>query len=712
MSSINSFYVYDIETYAHLFTFSIVRADGVHKKTFRVDKFKNQIKEMFKCFDYLEDNDLTLVGFNNLAFDYPIIHEVIRNRKKLMSMEGAEIASFVFELAQKQIDSFKGERFGNTVKADDVRIRQVDLYKIHHFDNKARATSLKMLEFNMRMDNIEDLPFDIREELDEEKIQKIINYNEHDTEATRQFLLKSQAAIDQREQMTQTLGVDFTNFNDGKIGKQYFIMKLEEKLPGSCYSYDARGKKKINQTKRPFIKIKDCLFDYYNFEQPAFIAVFNWFKDQKITETKGVFSDIDESNLGEVAKYAELTEKRKKFKGVPTEYDKAMFKMEHPLGWIEEVELKGTTTVIQEDGTKVKVPKKSYWMVWREAETLNVVINGFRFDFGTGGIHGSIESKVARSTKKYKIKDADVSSMYPNIGIANKVYPKHLGVEFCEIYEDVYNQRKQYAKGTPENSVMKLALNSVYGDSNNQYSPFYDPQYTMTITINGQLSLCLLAEQLLKIPELKIIQVNTDGITVAYPHEYEDMYMEICTAWQKQVGLELEYAEYERMIIRDVNNYIALYTNGKIKRKGAYQYEDLGWHQNQSSLVIPMAAEAYMLHGTPLEEFIRNHKEKFDFCLRTKVPRSSKLVLRMTCPITDEVSEIQQQNICRYYPAKNGGKLVKLMPALEGKEDTSDRELSIDAKWNVKTCNNISDFSWDDLDYDYYIEEAQKLVIE
>ena len=101
-----------------------------------------------------------------------------------------------------------------------------------------------------------------------------------------------------------------------------------------------------------------------------------------------------------------------------------------------------------------------------------MVVDGFRFDFGTGGIHGSLENKIARSTKKYKLIDADVSSMYPNIAISNRVYPEHLTEKFCDIYEDVYNQRKSFAKGTAENAMLKLALNSVYGDSNNKYSVF------------------------------------------------------------------------------------------------------------------------------------------------------------------------------------------------------------------------------------------------
>lgn len=297
--------------------------------------------------------------------------------------------------------------------------------------------------------------------------------------------------------------------------------------------------------------------------------------------------------------------------------------------------------------------------------------------------------------------------MYPNIAIANRIYPEHLGESFCNIYQDVYEQRKSYPKGSAENAMLKLALNSVYGDSNNKFSVFYDPMYTMSITINGQLSLLLLAEKLLEIEGLKLIQLNTDGITVAMHRETEDQYKQICDDWQKQVGLQLEYADYSKMIIRDVNNYLAIYTDGKLKRKGAYQYEGLGWHQNQGGLVIPMAAEAEMLTGVPVREFIANHlkdpSNRWDFVLRTKVPRSSKLMM-----VKDDGSEVQQQNICRYYISSTGGKLVKIMPALE--EGGEDRRLGIDTQWKVRTCNKMVDELLD-IDVEYYATEAEKLLI-
>lgn len=717
-------WIIDIETYPNVFLFAVVRGDGKHKNVFEVSDRLNEMPRILACLKHLDDNQHYMVSFNGVGFDYPILHQLIAAPEKIPKT-GKAVAAKVWKLAQKQIDSFKDGGFGNTIKADEVIVKQMDLYRIWHFNNKAKATSLKLLEFNMQMDNIEDLPFAVGSELNHEQIDELKAYNLHDIMATLRFFDASQEQIDFRLDLGQKYGKDWINCDDTKIGAEYFAMRLEES--GVKLKEYKDGKLVMRQTKRDKIKIADCLFDYYDFKRPEFIAVMNWFKAQVIMETKGVFSDIEEHNLGEVAKYAVLETKRKKFKGKPTDEEVAAFKKEHPLGWVEEEELKATEYALDEDGNSImeypvdadgspdltkkqkkkRIPKKSYWACWRIVETLNAVVDGFRFDFGTGGLHGSIENKIAKETSVYQLIDADVSSMYPNIAISNRVYPEHLGETFCDIYKDMYEQRKNFAKGTAENAMLKLALNGTYGKSNDKYSIFYDPMFTMKITINGQLSLCLLAEKLLEIPKLKIIQVNTDGITVALPREYKEDYDRICKDWQKQVKLELEFVDYSNMIIRDVNNYIAVYTNGKVKRKGAYQYEGLGWHQNQGGLIIQKAAEAEMLEGIPVRVFIEqkmlDQDSKWDFMLRTKVPRSSRLVMVMP-----DGTEVQQQNVCRYYVSKEGGKLVKIMPPLE--EGAEERRLSIEAAWNVKTCNNILDFQ-NDIDVDYYASEAEKLVV-
>ncbi len=148
------------------------------------------------------------------------------------------------------------------------------------------------------------------------------------------------------------------------------------------------------------------------------------------------------------------------------------------------------------------------------------------------------------------------------------------------------------------------------------------------------------------------------------PKHQRDKYFEICRQWEEETKLQLEYADYSRFFVRNVNNYIAEYTSGKLKRKGAaFIYErhegELGWSKNQSSLVIQKAAEANLVHGTDIREFIENHDDVFDFMLRTKLPRNSALVAE---DWMGQKSTLQR--ITRYYIAKDGATLTKVMPPL------------------------------------------------
>jgi hypothetical protein len=192
-----------------------------------------------------------------------------------------------------------------------------------------------MIEFNMKADNICDLPYPPGTVLEDNEMDELIKYNMHDVDNTLRFYLLSIPLITFREELTKKYKRSFINHNDTKIGKDYFIMQLEKAMPESCYKKNKDGTRSINQTKRTSIAIEECLFNYYDFKRPEFLAVVDWFKQQHITETKGVFSDIEEHMLGSVSAYAETIEKRKKFKEEPTVEDVIDFNLEHPLGWVQ-----------------------------------------------------------------------------------------------------------------------------------------------------------------------------------------------------------------------------------------------------------------------------------------------------------------------------------------------------------------------------------------
>lgn len=610
-------YVHDIENYPNVFLFGAIHALTETPYIFEISHRRDDRQAFYLFTEYLREHRAEEVGYNNLGYDYPVQHSILNN---IMYITNADI----YKKGDSIINAGDENRFAHMVWEKDWVVPQLDLYKIHHFDNQAKRTSLKTLEFNMRMENIEDLPFTPGTYLTDSQIDTLRQYLMHDLKATLMFYKHSKKLIDFRRELSAKYGRNFMNHNDTKIGKDYFIMELE-KSGIQCFEPSSR---KPRQTHRLSIALNSVIFPYVRFEQPEFNRVLNWLRQQVITETKGVFTD------------------------------------------------------------------------------LSADINGFSFDFGTGGIHGSIESQTIRSTENYVIIDLDVASFYPNLAISNELYPAHLGKQFCTIYKNVYDMRSSYPKGTPENAMLKLALNGVYGDSNNVYSPFYDPAYTMAITINGQLLLCMLAEELLKIPGLSMIQANTDGLTVYVPRVFTGQVEQVRHAWEKLTKLQLEEAIYDVMFIRDVNNYIAVYEGGKkVKRKGAYCHSvDLGWHQNHSMQVVAKAAEAALVHNKDIRDFITSHEDIHDFMLVTKVPRNSKLLW----------GDKQVQNITRYYVSTDGAPLTKVMPplakSLKLNPDAPERRMSVCKGWLTTECNDMKRFNRATLNYDFYIKEAEKLV--
>ena len=134
-------WIYDLECYPNCFTVAIVRADGKHERVFEMSNFNNESEGFLNCIKYLIDNEQRMVGFNNLGFDYPIVHELYKlHLEGSFPKTGRMIAKKAYSLAQKQIDATKGGGFPNIIWDNDQFVQQLDLYKIHHFDRDWETT--------------------------------------------------------------------------------------------------------------------------------------------------------------------------------------------------------------------------------------------------------------------------------------------------------------------------------------------------------------------------------------------------------------------------------------------------------------------------------------------------------------------------------------------------------------------------------------------
>ena len=356
-----------------------------------------------------------------------------------------------------------------------------------------------------------------------------------------------------------------------------------------------------------------------------------------------------------------------------------------------------------------------------------ILFQNMNVKYALGGIHGCAPAGIYSSSDTHVIKTYDVTSMYPNIAIANRFYPEHLGEVFCDVYQNILNERKKYPKKThfEMNYTYKIAANSVYGKSNSKHDGWLkDPRYTVQTTINGQLVLSMLGEQLAAIGDF--IMWNTDGSEIIIPRDKEEEYYRICNDWCKLTGIDLEHDEYETMWVRDVNNYIAKHTNGKVKRKGMFAvYSDyIGrWEKNPSALVIPEAIQAYFIDGVDPSETITNWNCIHDFLYGIKGGKNFEY---WTVDKDFNISRHNERAI-RYYCSTEGKTILKnwvggkklgdLPSAVPNTKGQKVKLLQIirDKKAEIfrtvrKDGQKIIQSRYPDLDYDYYIRDAWRWI--
>lgn len=346
-----------------------------------------------------------------------------------------------------------------------------------------------------------------------------------------------------------------------------------------------------------------------------------------------------------------------------------------------------TTPKAQDDEEKGKGPKFS------------IFHKNVKTDYGLGGIHGCIIPGVYKSDDKYIIKSADVTSFYPMLAIKNGWHPEQVpGKEFCELYEWFFLERKKYPKGTPLNYLYKIVLNATYGLSKSYYSFLYDPMFTYRITVNGQLLLSMLYEELsTRIPDSLPLMQNTDGLEIRIPREYEALFDQICKEWEDKTKLNLEFDNYDRLIIADVNSYIGVYDTGKTKCKGRFEFEGRALHKNSSNTIVPKAIYEYFVNQKPVEEFLAENQNILDYCAAVKMHKGWYLEHHRDNQITP------LQKTIRYYNSSNTEKAGKII-----KCHSDGRKMQLESGRWLQEVLNVYDAKtpWSEyhVDIDYYRE--------
>ena len=352
----------------------------------------------------------------------------------------------------------------------------------------------------------------------------------------------------------------------------------------------------------------------------------------------------------------------------------------------------------------------------RKGYEYKFIFNNLRYTIGVGGIHSVNDPEIIIPKEDEYLIDCDVASLYPSMLIQHKFYPKHLGPEFLEVYSKIREERieAKHNGNKVKNETLKLALNGLSGNLQNEHNFCYSPFAVMQIRVNGQLLLLMLAEKLVEIG-CKIIQANTDGLfLICKKNKYEE-YQKVCKEWEKLTKLELEEDRFEAMYQYAINDYIAVkegYHKTKdkklIKTKGMFITEVL-LGKGLSPKIIPEAIINYFVDNIPVEETIKNCRDIRKFL------KAEKTGKQWTVEYNDKI----QQRINRFYVSNNGYYLWKF------KTDSGVKEYQNMLKGYAVTLHNTfysdEDLQWKyaqgetfesiyDINYNYYISQCKKII--
>lgn len=277
------------------------------------------------------------------------------------------------------------------------------------------------------------------------------------------------------------------------------------------------------------------------------------------------------------------------------------------------------------------------------------VFNNLRYSVGVGGIHSVNSPEIIIPRDDEMLIDIDVASLYPSMLIEYEFYPRHLGKEFLEVYKQIKDERieAKHNGDKVKNETLKLALNGLSGNLQNEHNFCYSPFAVMQIRINGQLLLLMLAEKLTQIG-CRIVQANTDGLFVLLKKDVYSKVNSICREWEQLTKLTLEEDRFKAMYQYAINDYFAITEDNKVKEKGMFiTAVKLG--KGLTPKIIPKAVISFFKDGIPVEDTIKNCTDIRDFLMSEKTGKQWHV----------EYMNEEQQRTNRFYASTNGGYLWK-----------------------------------------------------
>lgn len=247
------------------------------------------------------------------------------------------------------------------------------------------------------------------------------------------------------------------------------------------------------------------------------------------------------------------------------------------------------------------------------------------------------------------IRNFDVASLYPSLMVYNGYTSRNIpsANSFAEVYHTRLRAKSSGDKFTA--NTLKLILNTTYGASLATTNPLYDPLMGRSVCITGQLYILELAQRYLReCSTVRIIQLNTDGIMISIDESEMPTIYRVNDEWQQSKNLILEEDKIRKIVQKDVNNYVMVFENGKVKTKGAYvTYGIAGagaFSINNNHTIVKKAVIDYFVNGTPVEDTILSCEDIHEFQIIAKAGGGYKSVFRVPADFEDRKKQWKKDN--------------------------------------------------------------------
>lgn len=370
-----------------------------------------------------------------------------------------------------------------------------------------------------------------------------------------------------------------------------------------------------------------------------------------------------------------------------------------------------------DDIKKVKVTRVS-----KDAFERNVRIGNLDYTMATGGLHSQDPPRALYSVPPstggqdgYTYVHWDIASFYPSIMSVYHIAPAHLNEAiFTKLVTWLKDTRvKAKHSSEPINGIpsklmaeaLKIVINSIYGKFSFEHGDLYDRMATLKVTINGQLMIFMLCEEL-ELNGIEVVSANTDGIVIKLRDDKRDIFNQIADSWKQYTGLGADSEEYRCYINRDINNYLIQETNGKVSYKGDFNpkmyIRDLS--KGYDAPVVAKAVENYFLDNKPVMETLRECTDILDFCKTQNIGKNYHV--EVVKVVNGEIVHIPYQRYVRFYVSTDGEVIEKV----HNTDSSIKSRLAAGEQVTILNTLDDVDIANRHINYKYYYQEALKII--